>query len=122
MEEDLRVAFAGSLQLILDLVDARHHALFVDSGRTGKPHAADHVLPTLIGTPPLMAITFGSVVCSRRTGRVGISLMKSSVVILNVMAVSALRRAFSVVRTLEASPRSATTVLPPRSTTTTEVA
>jgi len=25
MEEDLRVAFAGSLQLILDLVDARHH-------------------------------------------------------------------------------------------------
>jgi len=44
-------------------------------------------LPTLIGTPPLIAITFGSVVCSRRTGRVFISCRKASVVILNVRAV-----------------------------------
>ena len=44
-------------------------------------------LPALSGTPPPMAITLGSVVCSRRTGRVAMSLMNSSVVILKVMAV-----------------------------------
>jgi hypothetical protein len=32
-------------------------------------------LPTLIGKPASMAITFESVVCSRRAGRVGISLI-----------------------------------------------
>src|SRR5204863_498596 len=44
-------------------------------------------MPTLIGTPPLIAVTPGSVVCSRRTGRVFISCRKASVVILNVRAV-----------------------------------
>ena len=56
-------------------------------GEPESPTPPTTSLPTLIGTPPSMAITFGSVVCSRRTGRVGISLIKSWVVILKVMAV-----------------------------------
>ena len=44
-------------------------------------------LPTRLGTPPLMAITFGSVVCSRRTGWVFIACTNSSVLIRKVLAV-----------------------------------
>src|SRR5215510_4044405 len=56
-------------------------------GEPDSPTPPITSLPTLIGTPPPMAITLGSVVCSRRTGRVAISLTKSSVVMLKVMAV-----------------------------------
>src|SRR5262249_34699543 len=55
-------------------------------GDPERPTPAITSLPILIGTPPLIAITFGSVVCSRRTGRVFISCRKASVVILKVMA------------------------------------
>src|SRR2546430_35227 len=56
-------------------------------GEPDRPMPPIVSLPTLIGTPPLIAITPGSVVCSRRTGRVFISCRKASVVILNVRAV-----------------------------------
>ena len=56
-------------------------------GEPERPTPPITSLPTLSGTPPSMAITFGSVVCSRRTGRVAMSLMNSAVVILKVMAV-----------------------------------
>src|SRR2546425_380266 len=56
-------------------------------GEPDRPMPPTVSLPTLIGTPPLIAITLGSVVCSRRTGRVFISCRNASVVILNVRAV-----------------------------------
>src|SRR3989454_4108698 len=56
-------------------------------GEPDRPMPPIVSLPTLIGTPPLIAITPGNVVCSRRTGRVFISYRKASVVILNVRAV-----------------------------------
>src|SRR6195256_2158951 len=58
-------------------------------GEPERPPPPITSLPALSGTPPPMAITLGSVVCSRRTGRVAMSLMNSSVVILKVMAPSA---------------------------------
>src|SRR5205807_77023 len=45
-------------------------------GEPDRPMPPIVSLPTLIGTPPLIAITPGSVVCSRRTGRVFISCRK----------------------------------------------
>jgi|SRR5258705_14021606 hypothetical protein len=42
-------------------------------GEPDRPTPPITSLPTLIGTPPLIAITCGNVVCSRRTGRVFIS-------------------------------------------------
>ena len=46
-----------------------------------------------------MAMTCGKVVWSRRTGRVFMSWMNCSVLIVKVLAVQALRRAFSTVCT-----------------------
>jgi hypothetical protein len=42
-------------------------------GEPDRPTPPITSFPTLMGTPPLIAITCGSVVCSRRTGRVFIS-------------------------------------------------
>src|SRR5437588_7691188 len=56
-------------------------------GEPERPTPPITSFPTLIGTPPAMAITLGSVVCARRAGFVSKALMNSSVVIRKVRAV-----------------------------------
>src|SRR6516162_5032269 len=56
-------------------------------GEPDRPTPAITSVPTLIGTPPSMAMTLGRLVCSRRKGFVFISSIKVDVVILNVSEV-----------------------------------
>ena len=69
-----------SLELIGDLVQASLDAGLVDPRRAGEANAADKIIASLDRKSPGMAMTFGSVTCSRTTGSASASRFAYAVV------------------------------------------